>query len=185
LMPRLETALQPWLDKPFIFFGHSLGGLIAFELARSLRHHQQSLPEALWVSAARAPHLPAMEPIMHTLPEADFIAELRRYSGTPNEVLDNAELMGLLLPMLQADFALLETYDYQAQAPLPCPITAFWGDRDAIVSFEEIEPWQRHTDKTFTLEKLAGDHFFVDCPQILPLITQKLVQLLAFLNDGI
>ncbi|MGD1861541.1 MAG: thioesterase II family protein [Leptolyngbyaceae cyanobacterium] len=183
LLPALEAALRPLLDKPCIFFGHSLGGLIAFELTRSLQRQPQSSPQALWIAAARAPHLPLNEPLMHTLPNADFITELRRYSGTPNEVLNNAELMALLLPMLRADFALLETYHYQAQTPLTCPIVAFWGEQDAIVSLEEIKPWQLHTDRSFALEKVAGDHFFINRPQILAPIIQKLTQFSASLTD--
>jgi len=177
LIHHLEIAIQPWLDKPFVFFGHSLGALIAFELARSLRRHQSPTPDLLWVSAARAPHLKSPDPPIHQLSSADFIAELRRYSGTPDEVLADVELMELLLPMLRADFALLETYCYQEQAPLTYPITAFWGEADAIVSLEDIRPWQIHTDAAFTLERVAGDHFFVHNPQTVSLIIQEIARL--------
>lgn len=175
LIQHLGTALLPWLDnRPFVFFGHSLGGLISFELARWLRYCQRPTPELLLVSAARAPHLSATEPPIHQLSRGDFIAQLRRYSGTPEVILENAELMELLLPTLRADFALLETYCYRPQAPLPCAIAAFWGDRDGIVSPEEVESWRIHTEKTFSLEKVAGDHFFVHQPQFLQLIAAKL-----------
>jgi len=177
LIQHLEIAIQPWLDKPFVFFGHSLGALVAFELARSLRQHQCPIPALLWVSAARAPHLISPNPPIYQLPQADFIAELRRYSGTPDEVLANAELMELLLPMLRADFALLETYRYHDQAPLTFPITAFGGEADAIVSLEDIRPWQIHTDAAFTLERVAGDHFFVHNPQTVSLLIQEIARL--------
>lgn len=182
LIQHLKAAVQPWLDKPFLFFGHSLGALIAFELARSLQQHQQPTPKLLWVSAARAPHLRSPDPPMHQLPPADFVAELRRYSGTPDEVLANAELMDLLLPMLRADFELLETYRYENQAPLSCPIAAFWGEADAIVNSEEVKAWHIYTDQTFTLDKLTGDHFFIHQPQLLAYLTAQLRKLISLVD---
>lgn len=166
LVQSLGEALLPWLNKPFAFFGHSLGGLIAFELTRWLRHSQQVEPQHLWVSGARAPHLAATSPPIHALPRTDFIAQLRRYNGTPTAILENTELMNLLLPVLRADFMLLETYQYQEQPPIPSPITALWGEQDTIVSLEETTPWQVHTAGTFTLESLPGNHFFVHHLQI-------------------
>ncbi|MEO0987323.1 MAG: thioesterase domain-containing protein [Cyanobacteria bacterium J06639_14] len=166
LIPSLGEAMLPWLDKPFTCFGHSLGGLIAFELARWLRQYQKPEPQHLWISGARAPHLTLAEPPIHALPRADFIAELRRYNGTPAAVLENTELMDLLLPTLRADFMIRETYCYQQQVPLSCAITALWGEQDTIVSREEIVPWQIHTTNSFSLKAVPGDHFFVHQIQI-------------------
>ncbi|MEM9816735.1 MAG: alpha/beta fold hydrolase [Cyanobacteria bacterium P01_D01_bin.6] len=174
LVDHLGTTLLPGLNQPFIFFGHSLGGLIAFELTRWLRSRQLPLPELLVVSAARAPHLTSTEPPLHQLPKADFLAELNRYGGTPQAVIQNDELMELLLPTLRADFALLETYRYQAQAPLSCAIAAIGGNQDAIVSLDDVRPWQIHTAAQFSLDEITGDHFFVHQPQILPLMTSKI-----------
>jgi medium-chain acyl-[acyl-carrier-protein] hydrolase len=167
LIQRLSTSMQTWLDKPFIFFGHSLGALIAFELARSLRTHQRPGPELLWVSAARAPHLVPNTPPIHALPRPDFIVELRRYGGTPDAILENEELIELLLPSLRADFSLLETYRHQPQVPLSCPIRAFWGAQDEIVALADMKPWRIHTDQIFELERLEGTHFFIHQDQSL------------------
>ncbi|MEB3358920.1 MAG: alpha/beta fold hydrolase [Synechococcales bacterium] len=167
LLPHLGEALVPWLDKPFACFGHSLGGVIAFEWVRWLRQNRQPQPAHLWISAVRAPHLVANTPPIHDLPRAEFLAELRRYNGTPAEILENAELMDLMLPTLRADFALLETYGYWPQPPLTCSITALWGERDAIVKPEEMAPWQQHTVGTFSLEAVSGDHFFIHQPHVL------------------
>jgi medium-chain acyl-[acyl-carrier-protein] hydrolase len=178
LIQRLSASIQTWLDKPFVFFGHSLGALIAFELARSLQQQQFATPDLLWVSAARAPHLTSPNSPIHQLASADFIAELSRYSGTPAEVLANAELMELLLPMLRADFALLETYCYREQPPLTCPISAFWGEHDAIVSSEEVEAWHLHTNQMFSLKKVnGGDHFFIHQPSLLHYLMTQLPDL--------
>ncbi|MEO0405787.1 MAG: alpha/beta fold hydrolase, partial [Cyanobacteria bacterium P01_A01_bin.135] len=167
LVPQLSQALLPWLDRPFACFGHSLGALMAFELSHWLRQHQQPMPNHLWVSAARAPHLTSPDPLIHGLPRAEFMVELRRYNGTPAAILENVELMDLMLPTLRADFALLETYRYQARSPLPCPVAALWGKADDIVAPEEIEPWQVHTQGAFSLTAIPGDHFFIHQPQAL------------------
>ena len=177
LVDHLGKTLLPGLNQPFIFFGHSLGGLIAFELTRWLRSRQLPLPELLVVSAARAPHLALAEPPLHQLPKAAFLTELSRYGGTPQAVIQNDELMELLLPTLRADFALLETYRYQAQVPLSCAITAIGGNQDAIVSLDDVRPWQMHTAAQFSLDEITGDHFFVHQPQILSLIASKLQHL--------
>lgn len=167
LVQNLGELLLPLLDRPFACFGHSLGGLIAFELARWLRSHQQPEPLHLWISAARAPQLPITDPPIHTLPKAQFMAELLRYNGTPAAVLENAELMELLLPSIRADFALLETYRYQPQPPLACSMTALAGTQDPIISFDEVIPWQIHTVGAFSLHVVPGDHFFIHQPSVL------------------
>ncbi|NEQ47706.1 MAG: thioesterase [Leptolyngbya sp. SIOISBB] len=177
LVDHLGTTLLSGLNQPFIFFGHSLGALIAFELTRWLRSRQLPLPDLLVVSAARAPHLALTEPPLHQLPKADFLTELNRYGGTPQTVIQNDELMELLLPTLRADFALLETYRYQAQALLSCAIAAIGSKQDAIVSLDEVKSWQTHTAAKFSLDEISGDHFFVHQPQLLPLIASKLEHL--------
>ncbi len=112
LVQALAQALLPHLDKPFAFFGHSMGALISFELTRQLRRLYGLVPLHLFVSAHRAPQLPDPDPPIHTLPEAEFMEELRCLNGTPKEVLEQPELMELMLPILRADFALCETYIY-------------------------------------------------------------------------
>jgi medium-chain acyl-[acyl-carrier-protein] hydrolase len=121
LIQALAQALLPLLDKPFAFFGHSLGALVSFELARQLRRQYGVQPVRLFVSASRAPPLPHRGLPVHTLPEGDFLAELRRLNGTPTEVLEHEELMQIALPVLRADFAVYETYVYPP-APLNYPI---------------------------------------------------------------
>jgi medium-chain acyl-[acyl-carrier-protein] hydrolase len=174
LVQTLAQELAPHLHKPFMCFGHSLGGLIAFELSRLLHQNYQLKPTHLWVSATRAPHLRAPTPPIHALPDADFIAELRRYNGTPITVLNNAELMALMLPTLRADFSVLETYHSQSENPTEFPITAFWGEQDAIVSQDEVAAWQAYTTTTFSLQPLPGDHFFVHQPLLLQRLSLQL-----------
>lgn len=109
---------------PFAFFGHSLGALLSFELARYLRRQYGLSPAHLFVSGHRAPQLPNDEPPIHALPEPELLVELRRFNGTPEEVLNHEELRQLILPILRADFAIYETYVYEEDDPLDCPISA-------------------------------------------------------------
>jgi len=118
------------MDVTFAFYGHSMGAMIAFEAARRLRCMGVDGPAHLFVGACRAPRLASEREITYDLPEPEFIEELRRRGGTPTEVLGHEELLHLLLPLLRADFAVIETYSYAEGPPLDCPLTAFGGLED-------------------------------------------------------
>lgn len=182
LVPLVEAIVQsllPYLDKPFAFFGHSMGGLTSFEVARFLRCAYARSPVHLFVSGRRAPQIPNSGALIHTLPDAEFLEELRHLNGTPEAVLANEELMQLLLPTLRADFAVLETYTYQPESPLDYPITAFGGLQDPDVSCEMLEAWKEQTSVAFSLHMFLGDHFFIHTAQSLLLqsLNQSLVRI--------
>ncbi len=187
LVPTLASALFPYLDKPFAFFGHSMGGLVSFELARLLRREYGLSPVHLFVSAHRAPQVPDPDAPIHALPNPEFLQELRRYNGTPEAVLENAELMQLLLPTLRADFAVVETYAYTPEQPLDCPITAFGGLDDREVSSNELEAWREQTKASFVLKMFPGDHFFLDSakPLLLQSLSQKLHQIVQDVGNEV
>jgi medium-chain acyl-[acyl-carrier-protein] hydrolase len=161
LINALVQAILPSLNQPFAFFGHSLGGLVCFELARYLRLVYRLNPLHLFVSGASAPHVRDTDPPIHNLPQLEFIEELRRLNGTPEEVLASPELLELILPTLRADFAVSETYTYTKSAPLSCSITAFGGEEDTEVSQEKLAAWQELTTGEFSMEILPGNHFFI------------------------
>jgi medium-chain acyl-[acyl-carrier-protein] hydrolase len=148
-LPRMPTA----------FFGHSLGALVAFETARALRSPQ--CPVALVVSGRGAPHLPSLERVLHTLPDAELLAAIREFGGTPPEVLDHAEFAELLLPAIRADFAIYERYVFRGGEPLRCPIVAVGGDADPLAPWTDVLAWERHTQAAFRAERLPGGHFFL------------------------
>ena len=162
LVDALADVLYPNLDFPFAFFGHSLGSLISFELTRRLRRQKAPCPLQLFVSGCRAPQLPNPDPPIHQLPDAEFIEELRCLNGTPKAVLDNPELMELLLPLLRSDIGIYETYVYDHEAPLDCPIFAFGGLEDKEVSREELAAWHDQTRSRFNIQMFPGDHFFLN-----------------------
>ena len=166
LVEKIAENILPLLDKPFALFGHSMGALLCFELTRFLRKEYNINPVHLFVSARRAPQIDSSKTPMHDLPETEFLIELGRLNGTPQDILENAELMQLLIPILRADFEVIETYIYQELKPLDCPITAFGGLSDPEVSIDEIKAWAKQTNGTFSMKMFTGDHFFIHSAQL-------------------
>lgn len=164
LLPLVQTLTQvllPSLNMPFAFFGHSMGGLISFELARHLRKEHNLHPTRLFISGFRAPQMQNPHPLIHDLPEPLFIEKLRQLGGTPEVILQEADLMQLMLPTLRADFMMCETYIYVSEPPLSCPISAFGGLQDIMVSRGLLAKWSEQTESSFTLRMLSGGHFFL------------------------
>ena len=152
---KLTQVIQPLLDKPFAFFGHSFGGLIAYELAKQFQ------PQVLFISGCGAPHLPNPHPPIHHLPDPEFIKSLQELNGIPAEIAENVELMELLLPMLRADFEAFENYQPSSNQ-LTCPIIVFGGLDDPMVSRSQLEGWAKHTTSDFLSQYFPGDHFFIN-----------------------
>jgi medium-chain acyl-[acyl-carrier-protein] hydrolase len=161
LVTALASALGPLVHRPFALFGHSMGALITFELARHLRDRHAVQPAHLFVSGCAAPHVPRTAPPTYDLPDPMFLDELRRYNGMPEDVLAHRELMQLLLPTLRADFELVESYEYADAAPLDCPISVFAGLRDLTADQPSLAAWRVHTGTGFALRRLPGDHFYL------------------------
>jgi medium-chain acyl-[acyl-carrier-protein] hydrolase len=179
LVRTLAEALLSYLDKPFAFFGHSMGALICFELAHRLRERESPGPIQLFVSSHRAPQLDRDGPASYDLPEPEFLEELRRINGTPREVLEHPELIQLMLPFLRADFELVQAYRYPPRPPLDTPITALGGLRDEDVSREQLAGWREQTTAQFSLHMLPGDHFFIQTSEalLLEVLSRRLDQL--------
>ncbi|MBR0820277.1 thioesterase II family protein [Bradyrhizobium liaoningense] len=161
LVTSAVEAMRPLESRAFALFGHSMGGLVAFEVARQLRRSNARAPIHLFVSGFRAPHLPDPKPPLFDLPRVRFIDELRRISA-PNFDADRfPELIDLMLPTLRADFRLVQTYDYRPEPALTCPVTAFGGTEDSDVGERELREWRQHTSGAFTIRMLPGGHFFL------------------------
>ena len=166
LVEAAATGLLPHLDGPFAFFGHSLGALVCFELARRLRSSHGLTPAHLIVSACRAPQRPDPHPALHGLPDARFLEEVqRRYDAIPAEVVGHAELLELLLPTLKADFEAFESYRHASDAPLDCPVSCFGGEQDRFATAEELADWRQQTDSFFRLKLFAGGHFYLQAAE--------------------
>lgn len=148
-------------DLPTVFWGHSMGALVAFEVARRL---DSAGPRCLVVSGCKAPHLPrAPRPVpVEALDNARFVQLLQTYGGMPSAILDNPDLLSLLLPQLRADFIAMDGYRYHPSAPLECDLWCINGEVDHLVSSDAARAWAAHTTGQAICEWLPGGHFFIN-----------------------
>lgn len=175
LVAEITKALRPLLDKPFAFFGHSLGSFVAFETVRALRREGLAMPKHLFLGGCPSPDTHVVEHPIHGLEDARLVDALRRYQGTSAEVLANDELMKLLLPILRADFTIYETYAPRVEPPIDVPITVLGGLEDDHATQAQLDAWRAHTTKGFVRRMFPGGHFFVN--------TQRTPLLGAVLTD--
>ncbi len=169
-----------YIDKPFVFLGHSIGALIAFEFARILRMKGQSQPKHLIVSGTKAPQIPLKKTPIHNLPEIQFIQELKKYNGIPDDILQDKEIMSIFIPIIRADFRVSEIYSYQHQSPMDFPITALGGSNDDTFYYNDLEQWKKQTNTYFQLYRFPGDHFFINSSyhEVIKIVNQILHNML-------
>lgn len=162
-------------DRRLALFGHSMGAVVAFEVARALAREDGKEPVRLFVSGHQAPHIEHFDTV-HLAGDAGLRAELRRLGWTPEEVLADDDLMALVLPAVLADYTAIENYRYRPGPPLACPITALVADADPDVTQAEAGAWREHTTGEFDLAMLPGDHFYLvpEREQVLGLVAEAL-----------
>jgi medium-chain acyl-[acyl-carrier-protein] hydrolase len=163
LGPLVQTLIEILpQDKPFAFFGHSMGAVVGFEVARQLRRQNLQQPTHLFVSAHAPPELlRPRTPPRHLLSDCALTEELRSMKGTDERIFSDVSFMEVILPAVRADFELIETYAYQSEEPLDIPVTAMGGDHDEEVTRDELGAWRAHTRSTFTLRMYSGGHFYL------------------------
>ncbi|CAO5153152.1 Thioesterase [Frankia sp. AiPs1] len=154
----LLAELTPLTSAPLALYGHSMGALVAFELARALTA-AGTAPVHLFVSGRRAPHQPNRRPRVDRLPDEEFVAALERM-GAAERVARTAAFLRYAIRVTRADLELSEEYDYQSSPRLGCPVTGFYGDGDLVVDRDQVEAWQAETDGPFALHTFPGTHFF-------------------------
>ncbi|MDC0710140.1 alpha/beta fold hydrolase [Stigmatella sp. ncwal1] len=156
----LGPVVRSLADRPFAFFGYSMGTLVAVEVTRWLLREGAPLPVGLLVAAGTPPGRRKVRPL-YALPEKEFIEALERYGGTPPQVLAHKDLMEMLAPMLRADFEIVDTYKVIDESPLPLPLSAFAGDADPHAMPDVMEGWKDLTSKDFSFQVFPGEHFFI------------------------
>ncbi|NBD35435.1 MAG: alpha/beta fold hydrolase [Chloroflexi bacterium] len=178
LVAALLAGLSPHFDRPAVFFGHSMGALLAFELARALRAAGEREPAALLVSSHRAPQLPNPDRTNHTLSDRQLAEKIQRLGGTPQEVLEHPELLELILPTLRADFEVLDRYHYVDAGPFAFPIAAYGGIGDEPLPRAHLDAWREQTAGRFTLQMFPGGHFYLHdvAPLFLGTLSQTILR---------
>lgn len=147
-------------DRPMFFFGHSLGALLAFEVARKLEQ-ENFTPSAMFLSGRRAAHI--ISPVRyHTWSDEDLILMLREMAGANRELFENETLMSLVLPTIRSDFRLLESYRFNDVGKTNIDIVAFAGRNDLLAQPEEVNEWVKNTNGSFIFKEYEGDHFFTN-----------------------
>ncbi|MEO8597261.1 MAG: thioesterase domain-containing protein [Candidatus Solibacter sp.] len=162
LVAALADNLSSYLDRPYAFFGHSMGGAVAFELARELRRRQRPLPQMLIASGARAPQFRRHHVPPEPTSREGLIQGLRRLGGVPQEVLDDMTLLRAILPALEADVTLYRNYVYAEDEALPIPIRAYGGREDLNVTRAHLEAWAEQTTASFAVRQFPGGHFYLN-----------------------
>ncbi len=161
LVEALVDAVEPLLDRPHVWFGHSMGALVGYEVCRTLRDRGLREPERLLVSGRRAPHLASRQREVHDAPTGELVAHLRELNGTPAELLDSPAVLSALLPMMRADFAVSETYRWSPGTPLGCPVLVLGGSRDSLATPGELGAWREHSTAGCEVRMYDGGHFYL------------------------
>jgi medium-chain acyl-[acyl-carrier-protein] hydrolase len=160
LIETLSEEIKPFLDIPYVFLGYSMGALIAFELARTMRDLSLPGPSHLFLAARRGPRLPDLSPTAG-LTDSEFVKELQSMGGVPGQLLQLPEVLELMLPTLRADFSLCESYTYSFAPLLDCPLSVFGGKDDARARYQALATWAAETNSSCQLKLFDGDHFFL------------------------
>ncbi|MER6821285.1 alpha/beta fold hydrolase [Streptomyces cellulosae] len=163
-LPELLSDLSSYVADdgvPYAVFGHSFGGVLAYELAQHLAATGRGMPSHLLVSGCRAPRHTRPAQSSFDLSDQEFRDRLAQLRGTPTELLENDELMELYLPIIRADYMILDRYEPTVSDPLTCPIVAFYGEADADATEQDVAAWADCTTSTFRAEAISGDHFFL------------------------
>ncbi|MFJ7999358.1 thioesterase II family protein [Streptomyces sp. NPDC096310] len=172
---RIYAAVRTQLGaRPTTFFGHSMGAVLAFEVARRFEADGGEISR-LFASGRRAPSRHRDEDV-HRRTDDGIVAELKSMSGTNTALLGDEEILRMILPALRSDYQAIETYRCAPGVTLRAPISAFTGDSDPKTSLEEAEEWRGHTTGAFDLRVFPGGHFYLSAqaPSVVAVLREHL-----------
>ncbi|MEO1054745.1 MAG: thioesterase domain-containing protein [Bacteroidota bacterium] len=165
------------VNVPYAIYGHSMGTLLGYLLVRRIISEGLPEPILLFCTGRGGPSVEMELPHRHTLSKDDFKEEIRDLGGSPDEILEDEDLMEFFEPILRADFEAIETYEHTPGEPFDIPITAIIGDREKA-TYEEAQEWKKVTQGDVDIRIFPGKHFFIfnNTREIIKLITQKITK---------
>ncbi len=164
-------------QSPYALFGHSMGSTMVYELYYKIMEHHLTGPIHIFFSGSKPPYTRVSNCLIHKLPDHEFIEEILKLGGTPREVFENEELFDIFIPILRADYKILENYKYyEKDKKINCPITVLNSESD--ISMDEMGNWKYHTDLHCNFYHFDGGHFFINenFKQIARMIDNTLVK---------
>lgn len=181
LADEVACGILSQLTVPYAIFGHSMGALIAFEVARRLRARSWPMPTHLFLSGSGAPDLCHLRPPLHTLSDDEILEKLAGWKSMPPELSQHAEVLDVILPTLRNDFRLCDTYSYIEEAPLDVTMTVLGGTDDEEVPVESLDAWRRQTSARFSLATFPGSHFYFSSsePQFFTVLNHEIRQVIT------
>ena len=174
LADQVSWFIRPLADRPLTFFGHSMGAILSFEVARRLEATGIVL-SGFFASGRRAPSAYRDERV-HLRDDNGLLADVRALSGTDSQLLSDEEIVSMVLPAIRSDYKAAETYRYQPGPELRCPIFALVGDKDPKATVDEARVWGMHTTGPFLCRVFRGGHFYLNshAPTIIDIIAEHL-----------
>ncbi|MEU9464319.1 alpha/beta fold hydrolase [Streptomyces sp. NPDC048312] len=171
-VPELVASLA---GRDYALYGHSMGALVAFEAARTMRDEGLPLPRRLYVAGCAAPHTLHPDPV-YDLPRDELLRWLTEVNGMDPEVLRYPQLIELMLHTVRCDLKVYDTYVYRRSSPLDIPIGVFYGDSDPELTVTNAPEWRKLAAAEFRVEAFSGGHFFVQehAPRIVSRIEKDL-----------
>jgi pyochelin biosynthetic protein PchC len=160
LADMIFEVVEPACERPLAFFGHSMGAVLAYEIARRLERDHARTPDVLMVSGRRAPSIYRTERV-HLHDDDGLVTAITGLGGTEPGLLHNREIREITLPAVRGDYRAIEGYRHSPGPKLTCPITALTGDADPLTTIREASAWSEHTHGEFNLRIFPGGHFYL------------------------
>ncbi|WP_438319514.1 thioesterase II family protein (plasmid) [Streptomyces sp. HUAS TT3] len=174
LADRVVAEIEPWLDRPVLLFGHSMGATVAFEVALRMEHDLGIVPRAAFFSGRRAPSVRREGALVDLESDEALLREIRSLGGTDARFLDDEGVREMILPAIRGDFRAVQGYRPSGRSVLSCPVRVLTGDGDPKTTVAEAEAWSGHTTGPCEVRVFRGDHFFLadHLPEITRLVAE-------------